>query len=157
MKKITSIICLIIFIIVIICLIIFGSKNGKFYLEDKYYNDKGMVEINNKQVTKLIKDKQSFILFSYNNFCSFSKPCDDVFEKASKDKEIEILQIPFDEFKKTSLYKKVKYAPSIIIINKGKIVDYLDAESDSDKDLYQDEDLFYKWLSKYVYMKNEKK
>ena len=150
-NKIGFIIALIIFIVIIICVLIFGSTNGRFYLEDKYYNDKGLVELSSKQVNELVKNKKSFILFSYNNYCSFSKPCTDVFENVSKDKGVEILQIPFDHFKKTSLYKKVKYAPSVMIIKNGKIVDYLDAESDDDKDLYQDEDKFYRWLKKYIY------
>lgn len=52
--------------------------------------------------------------------------------------------------KKTYLYKKVKYAPSVIIVKKQKIIAYLDAEKDEDMDKYQDEKEFEKWLKKYI-------
>lgn len=158
-KNIIFIIFLIIVLLMVSILFITlnNNKNKKFYLNNEYYNNHGYVEISSKQVEKLLKDKKSFILFTYNNFCSFSKPCDVVFENVSKDKSVSILEVPFDEFKKTSLYKTVEYAPSIIIIHNGKIVDYLDAESDDDVVLYQDESKFYDWLKKYIYVKKKMK
>ena len=58
-----------------------------------------------------------------------------------------------DEFKKTSYYKTVKYAPSILIIKDGKIVTFLDAEKNSDIEKYQDVDKFEKWLNENIYLK----
>ena len=54
------------------------------------------------------------------------------------------------------IYQKVKYAPSIIIVRDGHIVDYLDANSDDDLDKYQDVNEFEKWISKYIYLKGDK-
>lgn len=137
-------------------ILIYNSKQ-KFYLEDTYYNKSGLKDIKPKEVNKLIKNKKSFVLFTYNDFCTFSVPCDSIFEDASKSLNIQILQIPYRDFKKTVLDKEIDYGPSIIIIKEGKVVKYLDAESDKDKELYQDVSKFKTWISKYIYTKKEKK
>ena len=69
-----------------------------------------------------------------------------------KNENIEILSMSIDEFKKTSYYKTVKYAPSVLIIEDGKIVTFLDAEKNSDIEKYQDIDKFTEWVSKYIYL-----
>ena len=56
-------------------------------------------------------------------------------------------------FKDTYLYDTVKYAPSVIIVDKHSIVDYLDSESDKDYDRYQDTKEFTKWLKEYIKLK----
>ena len=73
-------------------------------------------------------------------------------EKYAKNENIEILSMSIDEFKKTSYYKTVKYAPSVLIIEDGKIVTFLDAEKNSDIEKYQDIDKFTEWVSKYIYL-----
>ena len=127
---------LIIIIVVLVVLIGIGSsimyfskKNEKFYIEDTFYNKGGLQDISINEVNKLIKNKKSFVLFTYNDFCTFSVPCDSVFEEASNKMNIEILQIPYRDFKETVLHKKIKYGPSVIIIKEGKVVKYLDAVS----------------------------
>ena len=66
--------------------------------------------------------------------------------------KIDFLSIQFDEYKKTSFYKKVEYAPSVLLIKNGKIVAYLDANKDSDLNKYQNPDEFEKWISEYIYL-----
>lgn len=69
---------------------------------------------------------------------------------------ISIISIPFEEYKKTTFYKKVKYAPTIILINKGKIIAYLDANNDDDLAKYQDITAFTNWINTYIYLSNTK-
>ena len=64
--------------------------------------------------------------------------------------KIDFLSISFDEFKNTGFSKKVKYAPSIIIVKEGKIVTYLDPNSDDDFDKYQDATKLEEWIKEYV-------
>lgn len=66
--------------------------------------------------------------------------------------EVRFLSIPFEDFKNTNFYNKVKYAPSIIIVKKGKVISYLDANSDDDLNKYQDVDVFSEWIKKYIYL-----
>lgn len=154
MKNKKSIIIVIVIIISIIILTFLGyiCKKEKFYLEDNYYTY-DMKKVSYNDINKLEKEKKSFILFTYNPYCSLKIPCDKIFEEYAKNKNITILTIPFDKFKKTEYYKTVKYAPSVIIINKGKIITYLDAEKDKDIKLYQDTNKFGNWIEKYIKLK----
>lgn len=120
----------------------------KFYLNDSYY---GSSEIRDIKADDL-KSEDSFLLFTYNYYCSLAIPCDEIFKSFSKNENIEILSMSIDEFKKTSYYKTVKYAPSVLIIKDGKIVTFLDAEKNSDIEKYQDIDKFTEWVSKYIYL-----
>ena len=98
-----------------------------------------------------LNDNDSFLLFTYNYYCSLAIPCDEIFKSFSENENIEILSMSIDEFKKTSYYKTVKYAPSVLIIRDGKIVTYLDAEKNSDIEKYQDVEKFTEWVEKYIY------
>lgn len=154
----------IIFVVVIILILVVlgvllltnrSKKVEKFHLEDEYYNELGLVTVEPDDFEKLLSEKKNFLLFIYNDVCSFKIPCDTIYDKVAKDNKFEILQMNFREFKDTSLYGKVKYAPSVIVIKKGKIVDFLDAESNEDLDRYQDGDKFLDWLSNYIYFEKE--
>ena len=156
-KLIAIIISLVVLIVIGISIILIYNSKQKFYLDDVYYNKNGLKDVTAKDIDKLIKNKKSFILFTYNDFCTFSVPCDSVFEEASESLDIQILQIPYRDFKKSTIKKELKYGPSILIIKEGKVVKYLDAESDNDKELYQDVKKFISWTQKYIYTKKEKK
>ncbi len=154
MKNKKSIIIVIVIIISIIILTFFGyiCKKEKFYLEDNYYNY-DMKKVSYSDINKLEKEKKSFILLTYNPYCSLKIPCDKIFEEYAKNKNITILTIPFDKFKRTEYYKTVKYALSVIIISKGRIITYLDAEKDKDIKLYQDTNKYGNWIEKYIKLK----
>ena len=144
MKKILTILCLLIILTT-------GCQNGqeRFHLDKKYYNKGEYINVDDKEFSKI--KGENYILFTYNNFCNLPKPCEQIFKKFMKKYNIDFLSISFDKFKKTSLYKTVKYAPSIIIVKEGKIVTYLDADNDDDLDKYQDENKFENWIKSYIY------
>ncbi|MBR4350885.1 MAG: hypothetical protein IKP98_01530 [Bacilli bacterium] len=156
-KLIIIMITLVVLIAIGVTIILTYNSKEKFYIEDVYYNKGELKDTTSKEIDKLIKNKKSFVLFTYNDFCSFSVPCDSVFEEASNKLNITILQIPYRDFKKTVLNKKIKYGPSVIIIKEGKVVKYLDVEKDDDKILYQDVKKFNTWLNKYIYTEKEEK
>ena len=127
MKKI--IICLISIFLLVGC----SAVEDKIYLTDKYYDNSNnsFLEIDEDKINDLKDD--TYILYVFNSFCKFSIPCDSIFEE-------------------TDFVKKVKYAPTIIIIHKNKIVAYLDADKDEDVDKYQDIKAFTNWVNQYVYL-----
>jgi len=147
------------YLLVLCCFIIVGiiflfnrnNSTEKFYLDDKYYNNGSFVNIDSDSFDKVRKG--NYILFASNNYCSFPKPCDEIFKEFMKKYKIDFLFMSFDEFKKTYMYKTVKYVPSIVIVKNGKIVSYLDAESDDDLNKYQDIEEFEKWIKNYIYLK----
>lgn len=136
-------------IIFVLCLILTGCLNKeKINLSEKYYNEGKYIDIKSNQIKELKND--NYVIFTYNSYCNLEVPCEKIFQKVMEKYKIDFLSIKIDEFKKTYLYKTVKYAPSIIIVKKQKIIAYLDAEKDEDMDKYQDEKEFEKWLQKYI-------
>jgi len=149
-KKILGISLLVVlFLIVLIFILI--PKNKTIELSKEYYKEEkgNLVEITKKELPK----GKNYLLFTYNNYCNFPIPCDEVFQTFAEEEKIDILAMPFAEFKKTTLYEKVKYAPSILVVNNNKVIAYLDANSDKHLDLYQDEKKFKKWIEQYIIIK----
>ena len=128
-----------------------NQNDGKerLYLTSKYYNKGEYVEVTKDELSS--KENETYLLFTYNNYCNLSVPCDQIFAKFMKKYNIDILSIPYEDFKETLFYETVKFAPSILVINNSKIVAYLDAESDEDLIRYQDADEFEKWLNEYIF------
>ena len=100
-------------------------------------------------------DKESFVLYTY-----IPSECGDDEETVryraedlAKKYKIYFYDVPFEVFKKTSLYGDVKYGPSVIVVNKGKVYAYTDAESDEDLELGKSNEKFEKWFKKYVNLK----
>ena len=146
-----KIITAILFIVIVgVTVYVVITKDDRFYLSDEYYNNSSFSEINSEQVDALSNKK--YLLYTYNNYCSFATPCDKIFQKFSSDYNIEILSISYEQFKETQFYKIVKYAPSVMIISNNKVVAYLDAENDNDVEKYQNVDAFKGWLEKYIFI-----
>ena len=145
--------------IVVIVLSVFlltGCFNNKTNQDDgierinltiSYYNKGEFIKVDD--LTGI--DDDTYVLFTYNNFCNLAVSCDKIFESFMKKYSIDFISIPFDKFKSTYLYETVKYAPSIIIVKDKEVVSYLDANSDEDLDKYQDEKAFEGYLNKYIY------
>jgi len=142
--------------IILLSLVLCGCKdthaptNGKVKLDDKYYGSGGFIESSKDEIENLLNKKESFILFTYNNFCTLPFPCEKIFEEYMTNNKVRFLSLPFSEFKEVSLYKTIKYAPTVIVINEGKIESYLDAESDDDFNKYQDVTEFGKWIDEFI-------
>ena len=130
-----------------------NTKSEKVQLSSKYYNEGKYIEITKEELSEL--DDETYGLFIYNNYCNFQIPCEQIFEVTMKKHNIDFLSMPFEDFRETKYYKTVKYAPSLIIIKNGKILDYLKADSDADADIYQNSDKFEDWLSTRIYLEKE--
>lgn len=150
-RNVFIVLIILFFLAILIFLLINKNKKvEKFYIEDEYYSSEGLTQVTKDDVEKLLEENKSFILFADTNFCTLGVPCRDIFKEASETKELKILQFSFTELKETRLYDKVKYGPTVIIIKEGKVVDYLDPNSEEHSVLYQDTDKFYDWLTKYI-------
>ena len=141
---------IILLVLVILSMTGCTKENSKFYLNDEYYNAGKLVDIDSKELTNILKSNDSFILFTFNPYCNFKVSCENVVENFSKNNNITIFKIPFEEFKSTKLYNTIKYAPSIILINKGKIETYLDPNKDEDSIKYQEEKALKDYIEMYL-------
>lgn len=128
----------------------------KVYLTNKYYDNKTQefLQVDEKSIKKI--KEETFLLYTYNSYCKFPIPCDSIFEQFMKENNITIVSIPYDKYKKTEYVKSVKYAPSVLIVHKKKVIAYLDANKDEDVDKYQDIKEFTDWVKEYIYLENKK-
>ena len=135
-------------LLLLVIFLLVGCTNEKIYLTDKYYNKGDFITVKEEN----INNSESFILYTYNNFCALPVHCETIFKEVLEKYHIDSLSIPFENFKNTIYYKEVKYAPSVLIIKNGKIIAYLDANSDKDLEKYQDTVKFEEWLKEYIYL-----
>ena len=129
------------------------SSKEKIKLSEEYYKEESgsLVEITKEE----LPTNKNYILFTYNNYCNFPLPCDEVFKSFAEKENIDILAMPFAEFKKTSLYPDIKYAPSVIVVKEKTVIAYLDANSDEDIQKYQDVEEFTNWIKQFVEIEKE--
>ncbi len=145
-------ILIIIGIIILITIIISLNLNlkSKINLSEQYYQYGTIKDITKEELLTKINNKENFILFTNNNFCTFKISCEEIFKESAQELNITILKIPFDEFKTTKLHDTIKFAPSVIIIKDGKIIEYLDPEKNDDLSKYQDKKEFTSWIKEYI-------
>ena len=158
-KKITKIIVALVIIIALIVIIIERNlvqktSNFMFYLEEKYYGTSVFNEINSNELMSLIANDESFAIFIHQPFCSNSYEFNKVLAKFAEENKISFYKISFENMKVTDMYDKIKYYPSFAIYNEGKIIDYLEADSDEDLNRYKDVQEFEKWFCEYVQLDN---
>jgi hypothetical protein len=141
-----------ILLVILLAIFLYFNNNSKFHLESKYYGNSNFIKANKKSINKLETNKESCIVYTYNAYCNLKIPCETIFKNFMTKYNISFYSVPFDEMKESYLYKKVKYAPSVIIIKNGKVIAYLDADKNADLAKYQDDEAFKNWISKYIYL-----
>ena len=127
-----------------------GSKE-KFYLEDSYYGDNKLVEINNSELIKLEEDKKDFVLFVYLPGCSSCAEFKTVLNEFTEDEDMMVYSISILDLKGTQA-EDLDFAPSFIVYKEGKAVDMLDPASNDDMPYFESADKFKEWLEEYVYL-----
>ena len=138
-------------LIIIVCVGCSNYKNvdsNKIFLSDMFYNKGNFIEIDSKSLEDY--SNTTYLLFTYNNFCSLPISCEKIFKSFASVYKIDFLSMPFSEFKNTYLYDTVKYAPSVLIVENNKIIAYLDANKDDDLEKYQDVNKFKDWINNYI-------
>lgn len=113
-----------------------------FYLEEKYYGNSVFDEIDSNDLNDLINDKESFAIFIHQPFCSTSYEFNKILTMFAEENKISFYKISFDEMKKTVMYENIKYYPSFAIYNNGKLIDFLEADSNEDLNRYKDMEEF---------------
>lgn len=154
MKKLFILLTFIIIIISFIALLK-PSKQKPFSLEDKYYKESIIDEINTKELDELIKNKESFVVFVYQPLCITSSNLENILNELEKETSLYIYKIPFSTIKETDLGHYVKYYPSFAIYEKGNLIDYLKSDKEDHKEYFKDLKEFKKWLTNYIKLKNK--
>ena len=139
-------------LLIILILLVGCSKKDRVYLDDEFYGQSKFIKISEEKIEELKDIKSTYVLYTYNNFCTMPIPCEDIFEEFMDKNNISFYSIPFSKFKNTYLHETIKFAPTIAIIKNGKILNYLDANSNKDYDYYQDVNKFTNWMTNQIYL-----
>lgn len=137
----------------IICLLLIGCSKSTFELEEKYYKNPSLNEIDISLFNTLIENKESFVVFIYQPMCSSSNNFNNIIDEFIEKYQISFYKLSFSDLKQTELKNCVKYYPSLVIFNSDKMIDYLDASEEADTNYYKNVDELKKWFTKYVVIK----
>ncbi|MGN1371790.1 MAG: thioredoxin domain-containing protein [Candidatus Coprovivens sp.] len=139
-------------LVILLTLMIVGcGKVEKFYLEDELYEQGKITEITVNEFKKLEEEKKSFAVFVYLPGCTSCAEFRTVLEQFVEDNNLEVYTISILDTDNTSISEVVEYAPSLVLYNKGEMVDYLDSTSDKDKPALTSVDGLDNWLEEYIY------
>ena len=139
-----------ILLVLLSILLLTGCKQEKFYLEDKYYENSNLIEPTIEEVNELFNNKESFAAFVYTPGCISCAEFEVVTNEFRENNNIVFYHIKQEVANETKIHDKVLYSPSAILVNKGKIVAYLDATSNEDLNYYKSADAFKNWLEQYI-------
>ena len=121
------------------------ENHEKAVLSAEYTNRAETINITLADYQEMVKEKKSFIVITYLPSCTANilKYLDDF----SKEKNIVVHYLSWAELRENQALKtKIQYAPSVLIVSKGEIIDFLHADSDSDTIKYNNYDEFSAWL-----------
>ena len=152
-KTITIIVVLAVLAVLSIGGIIFGVhyiNNKPFRLEEKYYDNMAFIDIDHKRYEELVDKKENFILYLTLEGCTTCAHFRPIAVDFITKNKLTVYRIEYKEFTQTNLKDDVKYAPSMIIMKKGKLKAFLDAQSNDDYKYYQDADTLKTWFEKYI-------
>lgn len=138
-------------------LLLSACSNNVFSLEDKYYFNEDLIEIESlDEVEELVNNKESFALFVYMPGCTSCAAFKPVLNTFLKQNEMTFYQISTSVIgsdKDNSIMESIEYAPSVLLYNHGKVIAYLDAMKDEDLKYYKTSQAFTKWFTDYCEIK----
>lgn len=126
----------------------------KISLDKEYYCEENCEEIfitlDTEEYEKLIDEQKTFIVFVDQFMCEAAEKMKGFATDYANENGIKINRVIFSQMKGSTLREKVKYYPSMAIINKGEIIDWLETDVDIDKDKFEDYTVFKDWMDGYL-------
>lgn len=131
--------------ITIAIVFIFSQKQHPVELDQEYYSDEvEAVDIDKSEYEKLIADRKSFVLMVDNPGCTTTEKMRRMLENLELN--FKYYRIMWQDARETNLKDYIKYFPSIVIIEKGRVISYLRADSDEDTKYYNNGPDLKDWL-----------
>lgn len=157
MKKSKFILLSLLFIgIIILLIILIINKTNKhlIVLEDIDYKESKIIMLDEKTYKEKEDNKENFIVYIHvPGLCTSKIPFDPLVNKFVEKNKITIYSLPYSILKETNLSKYIKYSPSLAIIKDGKLISFLDANSEKDYEYYSSEKGIENWIKSYVNLK----
>lgn len=141
-------------IIILIVLIINKKNNNSIRLEECDYKNSELVSLDEEKLKEKQNNKETFIVYIHiPGLCTSEIPFDPIVNKFMEENEITIYSLPYNILKNTNLNDEIKYSPSLAIIKEGKLLTFLDANSDKDFEYYSSIEGLTKWIKTYIKLK----
>ena len=146
-----GIICAVIAIgIAVEAIIILNMSRNHFRLDASDYGISEEISIDDNDYAEMIREKRSFVVFVDKPGCLKTESMGDWLKDFPEEMQFKYYNLHWADAKKTSLYDYVKYTPSIALINNGRVVTWLKADSDEDEKYYNDPEALKEWLKTYI-------
>lgn len=146
-------------LVVVLPLLFVGAVAGWFDGEgrvaidaDEYCEGCGeqMVDISGEEYEQMVRDGRSFMVFVDQENCTTADKLEGFLQNYARENGLRVYRIQFSVAKETSMHESVKYYPSVVVVDRGSIVQYLRADSDEDAHVYNDEGAFREWAGEIV-------
>lgn len=127
----------------------FNTLNAKsdYIVNNEVTNTISFKEINNK----VLETEDTILLFTYLQGCSACTAFKQIINDLKLYNDLDIYQIEFNQLNTINIeLDELKYAPSLIIIKDGEVLDYLDSSKEEDKEYYKKASSLSEWLSNYI-------
>ena len=113
--------------------------NGEYYFFADNYKE-------------IINSKGIKLIYVYLKGCSACNSFKTIINDVNLYNDLDIYQIEFKQLSSINNLKStdIKYAPSLIVLEDGNVLDYLESSSDEDKEYYKEAISLSKWLSNYM-------
>ena len=132
---------------ILIVLIINKKNNNLIELEQIDYKNGVLITLDEDKLKEKQDNKETFIVYIHvPGLCTSEIPFDPLVNKFIKENEITVYSLPYNILKNTTVKDNIKYSPSLAIIKDGELLDFLDANSDSDYEYYSSLEGLTKWV-----------
>ena len=132
----------------------FDSLNAKddYIINNEFTSVTSYKEINEDNYDGVINSKGIKLIYVYLKGCSACNSFKTIINDVSLYNDLDIYQIEFINLSSINNLKPtdIKYAPSLIVLEDGNVLGYLDSSSDEDKEYYKEAISLSKWLSNYM-------
>lgn len=150
MKKIISLFCSFLFLILIIsgCKCSKDDEKAALGVGDMTattYKTISMSELNAK-----IEDEDSFVLYVYSPTCGGCAMFKPVLENVIQDKHLIVYAIQFNQIESGHELKSIRYTPSLVVYNKGEII--VNTNPAENEDYFKNNTGLISFFDKYTYM-----
>jgi hypothetical protein len=135
-------------ILVSVVTIVTFNSGKTFRLDDEYYGASEAIDIDADGYEQLIKDKKSFVIMVDKPQCYTTTNMREWMTNFPE--KFKYYRIMLEELQQSSLHEKVKYVPSLALIRKGEVVDFLDADAEEDVPMYNNADSLREWIKEHV-------
>lgn len=136
------------YLLIILMLFTCACSNSNNTLSNHYYQNEQLIELDNEKLLELEQNKESFAVFLYTPACLTSLDFKQVVEEFLKTNNLSFYAVSKAETDNTILSQTVKYYPSVVIYDEGKITKYLQADSDEDLKYYKTAENLKDWFLK---------